>query len=294
MLRAAALIAALALAPPALARGPLVFLTDFGTRDGAVSAMKGVAYGISQRLVIGDVTHEVTSIWEGAFRLDQAAPFWPAGTVFVAVVDPGVGTERLPVVLRTRAGRLYVGPDNGLFTLVAEREGVAEARRIDEKNRRPGSEESHTFHGRDLFGYTGARLAAGALRIAQVGPRLDPAKLVAIAYARPERSGDRVKGVIPVLDVAWGNVWTNIPKALFESLRLSLGDRVRVRIFKKGTLVDETVAPYRRTFGEVPPGQPLVYVNSLMQMAIALGQDSYAARHKIDAGPDWTVEFGKE
>lgn len=148
---------------------------------------------------------------------------WPKGTVFIAVVDPGVGTERLSVVLKTRTGRYFVGPDNGLLSLVAERDGIEGLRQIDERiNRRPGSDDSHTFHGRDVFGYTGARLAAGVISFEQVGPPLAPRSLISLNYRRPQLEGMKVTGIIPVLDVQYGNVWTNIPKALFRLPNLPL------------------------------------------------------------------------
>jgi len=276
------------------ARAPLVLLTDFGTQDGAVSAMKGVAYSVSQDLLISDLSHENPSIFVGAYRLYQAEQFWPAGTVFVTVVDPGVGTARLSVVLKTRTGHYFVGPDNGLLSLVAERDGIEGLRQIDERiNRRKGSDDSHTFHGRDVFAYTGARLAAGVITFEQVGPVLPARALISIPYRKPERAGDKVKGIVPVLDVQFGNVWTNIPKALFDELHVGLGDPVRVRIFHDGQLIDDTVAPYRRTFGEAGIGKPLVYVNSLLNLAVALNQGSYAAAHKIDSGPDWLIELSR-
>src|SRR5712692_280190 len=155
MSRILGVICLLSGAVAAFARAPLVLLTDFGTQDGAVSAMKGVAYGVSPDLLVSDLSHENPSIFDGAYRLYQAEQFWPEGTVFVAVVDPGVGTKRLSVVLKTRTGHLFVGPNNGLLSLVAERDGIEGLRQIDERvNRRPGSDESHTFHGRDVFGYT--------------------------------------------------------------------------------------------------------------------------------------------
>jgi S-adenosylmethionine hydrolase len=275
-----------------MAAAPLVLLTDFGTRDGAVSAMKGVAYTVSPDLLISDLSHENPSIFDGAYRLYQAEQFWPANTVFVAVVDPGVGTERLSIVLKTRTGHYFVGPNNGLLSLVAERDGISELRQIDERvNRRPGSDESHTFHGRDVFAYTGARLASGVITFAQVGPALPASTLISIPYRKPERQGDKVKGIIPVLDVQFGNVWTNIPKALFDELHIASGASVHVRIFHNDQLVDDASAPYRRTFGEVPVGKPLVYVNSLLNLAVALNQGSYAAAHKIDSGPDWFIEL---
>jgi hypothetical protein len=289
------LIAAALASLPVSARSPLVLLTDFGTQDGAVSAMKGVAYGVSQDLLISDLSHDNPDIFTGAYRLYQTEEFWPKGTVFVAVVDPGVGTARLSVVLKTRTGRYFVAPNNGLLTLVAERDGIEALRQIDEKvNRRPGSEQSHTFHGRDVFGYTGARLAAGVISFEQVGTLLSPSALVSIAYRKPERVGDSVTGIIPVLDIQFGNVWTNIPKDLFDQLHVQLGQPLRVRITHNGELVDDTVAPYQRTFGEVPPGKPLVYINSLLNVAVALNLGNYAAAHKVESGVDWLVEVSKQ
>ena len=277
------------------ARAPLVLLTDFGTQDGAVSAMKGVAYSVAPDLLISDLSHENPSIFEGAYRLYQTEQFWPQGTVFVAVVDPGVGTKRLSVVLKTRTGRFFVGPDNGLLSLVAERDGIEGLREIDERtNRRPGSDDSHTFHGRDVFGYTGARLAAGVITFDQVGPPLPPESLIRLAYKKPQRTDAKVSGIIPVLDVQYGNVWTNIPKPLFDELHLALGTTLHVRIYHDNKLVDETTAPYQRTFGEVPVGKPLVYVNSLLNLAVALNQGNYAALHKIESGPDWSIEIGTD
>jgi S-adenosylmethionine hydrolase len=277
------------------ARAPLVLLTDFGTQDGAVSAMKGVAYSVSQDLLISDLSHENPSIFEGAYRLFQTEQFWPDGTVFVAVVDPGVGTQRLSVVLKTRTGHYFVGPDNGLLSLVAERDGIEGLRQIDERvNRRPGSGESHTFHGRDVFAYTGARLAAGVISFEQVGPSLPPRALISIPYRKPQRAGKQVSGIIPVLDVQFGNVWTNIPKALFDELQVPLGTLLHVRVYHRDQLIDETQAPYQRTFGDVPIGKPLVYINSLLNLAVALNLGNYAAIHKIESGPDWYIEISKD
>jgi S-adenosylmethionine hydrolase len=260
-----------------------------------VSEMKGVAYSISQDLLVSDLSHENPTIFAGAYRLFQAEQFWPKDTVFVAVVDPGVGTSRLSVVLKTRTGHYFVGPNNGLLSLVAERDGIDGLRQIDERvNRRKGSEESHTFHGRDVFAYTGARLAAGVISFEQVGPLLAPQTLISIPYRKPERSGDKVTGIIPVLDVQFGNVWTNIPKSTFDELHVALGVPVHVRIYHNERLVDDSVAPYQRTFGEVAVGKPLVYINSLMNVAVALNQASYAAAHGIESGPDWIIELSSK
>ncbi|MRW87673.1 DNA-directed RNA polymerase subunit delta [Pseudoduganella sp. FT26W] len=287
-----------ALAAPAFAadKNALVLMTDFGTSDGAISAMHGVAYGVDPALHVSDLTHDIPDydIWLGAYRLYQTANYWPAGSVFVSVIDPGVGTSRKSVVLKTKGGRYFVGPNNGLFTLIAERDGVAELREIDEKvNRLAGSGESYTFHGRDVYAYVGARLASGAITYEQVGPVLPSESVVQIAYQHAVRSGDIIRGIIPVLDVKYGNVWTNIPKSLFEELKIGLHDQVQVRILHKGKEVNKVVAPFEHTFGGVAKGKPLVYLNSLLDVAVAISQGNYAARYKIDSGVDWEVEITK-
>ena len=283
-------------APAFAAKNALVLQTDFGTSDGAVSAMRGVAYGVDPGLTVADLTHNIPDydIWVGGYRLFQTANYWPQGTVFVSVIDPGVGTTRKSVVLKTKAGRYFVGPDNGQFTLIAERDGVAELREIDESvNRLAGSGESYTFHGRDVYAYVGARLASGTISYEQVGPVLPADSVVRIAYQKAVRNGDTIRGIIPVLDVKYGNVWTNIPKSLFEELKIGVHDKVQVRILHKGKQVNKVVAPFEHTFGGVAKGQPLVYLNSLLDVAVAISQGNYAAKYKIDSGVDWEVEISK-
>lgn len=280
----------------AAARTPLVLMTDFGQADGAVSAMRGVAYGVDPQLTISDLTHQIPTydIWIAAYRLYQTANYWPEGTVFVTVIDPGVGTQRKSVVLKTRNGRYFVGPNNGLYTLIAERDGIAEMREIDEKvNRLPGSEDSYTFHGRDVYAYTGARLASGTISFEQVGPALDPASLIKIDYQRAERSSDTLRGNIPVLDVNFGNVWTNIPKSLLDQMDIKAGDLLQVRLFDKTKLVATVKVPFANSFGDVALGKPLAYVNSLLNFSLALNQADFAKKYHIESGADWHVEVSK-
>jgi S-adenosylmethionine hydrolase len=291
--RAAALATGLAAARLAAAEAPLVLQTDFGLKDGAVAAMRGVAAGVSVRLPVHDLSHENTpyNIWEAAYRLKQAAPFWPAGTVFVSVVDPGVGTARKSVVLQTKSGHYFVGPDNGTWTLVAEDLGIAAVRVIDEsKHRRAGSERSYTFHGRDIFAFVGARLAAGVVGFADVGP-LQEARVVTLAYERPRREGSALIGSVPSLDPQYGNVWTNIDDTLLAALAPKFGDRFRVVIARRGETVFAGTVPYAKTFGDVPEGTPLLYVNSLLNLALALNQGDFARTHRIASGAEWSVRI---
>jgi S-adenosylmethionine hydrolase len=269
----------------------LVIQTDFGTKDGAVAAMKGVAFGVDSSLAIFDLSQENTpyDIWEAAYRLKQTAPYWPAGTVFVSVIDPGVGTDRASVVLQTKNGQYFVTPDNGTLTLVAEELGIAAVRRIDEvANRRAGSEKSYTFHGRDVYAFTGARLAAGKITFEQVGPLLDP-KVVSLPYERASQEGGVLRGTIPQIDFHYGNVWTNIPDTLFNELKPAFGDRFTVVISHDGKEVYRGTLPYVRTFGDVKEGEPLLYLNSLLNVSFALNMGSFSEKHGLASGGTWTV-----
>src|ERR1700681_1278064 len=270
----------------------VVFQSDFGLKDGAVSAMKGVAMGVSTDLKLFDLTHEIPvyNIWEAAYRLEQTVPYWPSGTVFVSVVDPGVGTSRKSVVLKTKTGQYIVTPDNGTLTLIAASEGIAEVRQIDEVlNRRKNSQESYTFHGRDVYAYTGARLAAGVITYEQVGMKL-PSEVVLIPYQVAVKEGNKIKGTVSILDVQYGNIWTNIGGPLFNQLGLSFGDILHVEIFHKQEKIYSGDMPYSQTFGAVDKDKPLAYLNSLLQLSFALNQGDFARTYSVASGNDWRVE----
>ena len=290
------LLAACASPPSAV-----VYQTDFGLADGAVAAMKGVALGVDAHLVLADLTHEIPpfDIWQAAYRLHQTAPFWPPGTVFVSVVDPGVGTDRRAVVARDREGRLYVTPDNGTLTLLAEGNAIDAVRVLDTTRvRRAGSETSHTFHGRDVFSFVAAQLAAGTLAFTDVGEPVPTTSLCRLEHpkAQVRKVGDRMvaTGFVPVLDVQFGNVWTNLDAATLRAASLDLGDQLTVRVQRDGTEVFVGTMPFARTFGDVGEGQPLAYSNSLGNLAFALNLGSFAAKHGIGAGPRWTVVVAVE
>ena len=273
----------------------VVFQSDFGLKDGAVSAMKGVANSVSDELRLFDLTHEIPAydIWEAAYRLEQTVPYWPAGTVFVSVVDPGVGTNRKSVVLKTKSGHFIVTPDNGTLTLIAESLGIESIREIDEAvNRRNGSQKSYTFHGRDVYAYTAARLASGKISFEEVGKQLSPT-VKSIAYQKAIIDGKIIKGNIPSLDIQYGNIWSNIDGELLNSIGLKYGDLLHISILHNGKKVYEGNAPYAETFGAVKKGNALCYLNSLMQLSIALNQDSFANKYKVSSGNEWSIEVHK-
>jgi S-adenosylmethionine hydrolase len=276
-------------------KGIVVFQSDFGVKDGAVSAMKGVATGVDDNLQLYDLTHEIPAynIWEAAYRLEQTAPFWPAGTVFVSVVDPGVGTNRKSVVMKSKSGHYFVTPDNGTLTLVAKSLGIEAIRQIDEElNRRKNSQQSYTFHGRDVYAYTGARLAAGAINFEQVGAAL-PAAVVTIPFQQPVLQGDSILGNIPILDIQYGNVWTSINDSIFKVLHVEPKQKVEVKLKKGDSLVFHRDIGFEHTFGDVPEGNVLAYMNSLMNFSLAINMGSFADSFHINSGPDWNIVIKK-
>ena len=255
--------------------------------------MKGVAVGVSPDIHIYDLTHQIEpyNIWQGALRLAQTAEYWPAGTVFVSVVDPGVGTERKSIVLRTKSGHYFVTPDNGTLTFVAPRLGIDAVREIDEAvNRRKDSEKSFTFHGRDVYAFTGARLAAGVITFEQVGREL-PATVVTIPHEAPRFEDGVVHGNIQTDDGNYGNIWTNIDRATFSRLGVSRGDTVRIQILKAGEEVLNLAVPYVATFGAVDIGKPLLYLNSLDSVSLAINQKNFAKEYGIGSGPEWSIQI---
>lgn len=273
--------------------GLVAFMTDFGVKDGAVAAMKGVALGVDRDLQLVDITHEIPpqDVRSGAYRLDAVAKYLPRGTVFVVVVDPGVGTNRKSIVLKTKSGHYFVGPDNGSFTLVAEHLGIDEVREIDEEvNRLKGSEGSATFHGRDVYAYTGARLAGRKIGFDEVGPGLNKG-IVALDRQKVEVGQGVIIGHIPVLDVQYGNVWTNIDQATFEKAGGSLGAEIEVEIYNGNKLVWSGDLRYCRTFGEVEKGQYLIYINSVGNIALGMNQGDFAKANEIGSGDNWVIRL---
>lgn len=273
---------------------PLVLQSDFGLDDGAVSAMYGVALGVDPALSIHDVTHNIPpyDIWEGSYRLAQVVSYWPGGSVFVSVVDPGVGSDRLSVVARTATGHLVVTPDNGTLTHLHAIFGITALREIDEAvNRRTGSEHSYTFHGRDIYAFTGARLAAGAIGFEDVGPELPLDRLVSLHLEPPRLEADAVHGTIDALDVRYGSLWSSIPRELFSELGIGHGGRVQLRVAHHDRVVHSAQMSYVPSFAAVEVGESLLYVNSLDRLAVAINRGNYARAFGLGTGVSWHVSL---
>ena len=254
----------------------VVFMTDFGIVDDSVALCKGVMYGIAPNLRIVDLTHEVTpfSIRDGARFLFGATPYFPAGTVFVVVVDPTVGSTRKAVVVKSKRGQFFVLPDNGLMTMVEDRDGIESVREITNPAWMVGAKISSTFHGRDIFSPVGAHLARGD-DWTQVGPPLNQLVRLDLKPATVDDKG--LTGEVIALDGPFGNLVTNISAEDFLKLGYQRGDKLKVTIAGR-----EVVMPFVRTFSDVPLKHPLLYIDSRGRASFALNQSSFAAEYKID------------
>jgi S-adenosylmethionine hydrolase len=275
-LAAVALVVATACATDAPRREPatILFLTDFGVRDGAVAACKGVMLSIAPEVEIVDLTHDVPpyDIEIAGEVIEQALPFYRTGTVTVAVVDPGVGGERKAIAVLTRRGHVLVGPDNGLFTLVMQTEGVERA--VELRNTRYfGVEQtSFTFHGRDIFAPVAAHLAAGT-PLDSLGPSITPMML----DTRPARlNAGRIEGTVRYIEDPYGNVVTDIRPALLDSLGARLGDSLEVRVRSRTLRL-----PWRSTFSDVPVGQTLAVMHSRGVLSLSVNQGDFASRFGV-------------
>ena len=273
---------------------PLILQTDFGLADGAVSAMYGVAYSVDENLKIFDLTHDIRpyDVWEASYRLIQTVSYWKAGSVFVSVVDPGVGSNRKSVVVKTTGGQFVVTPDNGTLTHIKKMVGIVEAREIDETvNRLPNSGESYTFHGRDVYAYTAARLASGIISFEEVGPTIDVNEIVELKTVAPELDHDVIHGTIDVLDIRFGSLWTNIPREMFKKLNVSFGERVEICIEHDHRIIYKNILVYAKSFADVCTGETLLYTNSLDCMAVAINQGSFAKAYNIKTGTSWKISI---
>lgn len=252
-------------------------MTDFGTLDDAVPICKGVMYSILPELRIVDLTHQVTpfSILDAARFLYGTTPYYPPGTVFVVVVDPGVGSSRKAVVIESKRGQHFVLPDNGLITLVGDRDGITGVREITNRAWMIGAALSSTFHGRDIFSPVGAHLASGQ-DWTQVGPEVPVKDLVRLDW-KPATVDERgLTGQVIATDGPYGNLVTNVDAEDFLKLGYRHGQEVPITIAGKAMTI-----PFVKTFSEVPINQPLLYIDSRGRLGMAVNQGSFAAVYDL-------------
>jgi S-adenosylmethionine hydrolase len=261
---------------PSAAIPTIVFMTDFGAANDAAAICRAVMLSIAPQVRIMDITHQVTpySIEEGARFLEAVSPYYPPGTVFVAVVDPGVGTSRKAIVVKSKKGQYFVLPDNGLVTPVIDRDGLESAREITNQSWMIQAPISSTFHGRDIFSPVGAHLAAG-WDFNLLGPTVP--QLVRLA---PKTSTTRDKGIdgsIIALDDPFGSLISDIPGEEFRKLGYHLGDMVLIEINKKTVTLH-----YVKTFMDVPVGERLLFIDSRDRVSIAVNQGNYSKKFNVE------------
>ena len=255
----------------------IIFMTDFGLRDDAVGICRGVMDGIASGVRIMDITHEVTpfDITQGARFLSGSSPYFPKNAVFVVVIDPTVGSSRKAIIAKSKVGQFFVLPDNGLLTLVEDRDGIEAAREITNPEWMIGEKLSSTFHGRDIFSPAGAHLARGD-DWRKAGPAIDVARLVRLDIRSATIDDTGLHGMVIGTDGPFGNLILNVPSETFARLGYKLGDLVPVRINGR-----DYEAPLVKTFSDVAVGKPLFFIDSRGRLSIGLNQRSFAETYGV-------------
>ncbi len=277
----------------------MVFQTDFTYKEGAVCSMYGVVKSVDRELDITDGTHEIPQFdtWSASYRLQQSMKFWPKGTIFVSVVDPGVGTARKACVALTNNGYYIVTPDNGSLTHVKKIFGIKEVREIDENvNRLKGydTEGVSIFHGRDLFAYCGAKLASGIITFEEVGEKYDVEEIITHDISEPVFEKGKVTGILEINDPNFGNVWTNIKTRDFTEAGFKNGNKVHIVISENGNNIFEESILFDMSFGDAKKGDPILYNNELMKLALAVNQGSFVDKYKVAYGKEVKIIITKE
>jgi len=270
--------------------------TDFGVENISVSTMKGVCRQVSENLDVFDSTHAVREfdVLNASDALIYTIPFWPEGTVFVSVVDPGVGTSRRSCVARLKNGSYVVTPDNGTLTYVVEQLGVESVREIDETvNRYPTTRNIHIFHGRDVYAYCAARLAAGVIDFEGVGPEYPVGEIVMAPYVHPMVRDGVVSGMVTEATQHFGLTGTNIPFSWLAENKMVYGDMVCVTIAHRQDVVLEKTVPLVKSFGFTEKGTMLAISSETGTVMLAKNQGNLVQDYHLDFGPDWTCSIRK-
>ncbi len=278
-------------------KAAIVMSTDF-THNSSVSTMHGVCMMVDPELRIFDCNHDITSFdtYEASTELSFVVPFWPAGTVFVSVVDPGVGSSRRACVAKLKNGSYVVTPDNGALTHLKASFGIVEVRVIDEtKHRLKTTEKCNIFHGRDVFAYCAAKLASGIITYEEVGEAYPLDEIVTHELIPCKLEGNTFSGMINMVDRHFGLICSNIPADLFEEAGIKYGDFLDVEIYnrKEDKVYFSGKTPYVSNFTAVQEGDPLLMVSETLEIQIATHMHNMAENTGIRAGSDWLIKMTK-
>ncbi|MBQ1508338.1 MAG: SAM-dependent chlorinase/fluorinase [Erysipelotrichaceae bacterium] len=254
----------------------IVLQSDFGITTGLPASMTAVIVKTDPEIRVYDLCHEIREfdIRMAAAVVTSSFPYWPDGTIFVTVVDPGVGTSRRSCVAKLDNGSYVVTPDNGALSLLYDR--IVEVREIDETiNRLPGSDDHHTFHGRDVYAYTAARLAAGIIDDEHIGPLYPKEEIVRFAMPEAHIENGVAYGEITGAHDHFGNASISIPNEMIKEIGIKVGDRCLLRILKDGNLLYEEEMMFHKSFGYVPVGDPILNECSNDYVEISINQGSF-------------------
>lgn len=274
----------------------IVWQTDFSRKWGAVASMVGVCKTVDPELECVDITHDIPpyDIWAASMELEYVEPYWPKGTVFVSVVDPGVGTSRRACVALLKDGNYVVTPDNGTLTHLSRSVGISAVREIDESvNRLGGSEAYSVFHGRDIFAYTAARYAAGIIDFEGVGPAYPVEEIVLLedALKTAEVREGSISGIVVSASDPFGSIVFNAALPQVEEAGFRHGDTLRVLLTHGGETVFQGDVLYHKSFGYVEAGAPILFNASSGRLSLGLNQDSFVGKYGCGRGGDWNVEI---
>ena len=270
----------------------IALLTDFGLNDHFVGTMKGVILSLDPEIRIFDLSHQIQpqNVLEASYTLSDTLPYWPKDTLFVAVVDPGVGTDRRSLWVRTGTGHQIICPDNGLLTLVELEYGLSDVYEILEKNRLPGSDDFFTFHGRDIYAYNAGRLAAGLLQPHNLGPVVK-GTVIRLPVGKASVWNGTITGNIVKVEKPFGNLCTNIHRDLLSMTGLEYGDSIEYVISEAGLKRLEGKLPFVRTFGEVELDEALIYMDSSGRLGFSINHGHFSDYFQVYAGLDWEVKL---
>ena len=275
-------------------RPVIAMQTVFGVGGG--SAMRGTCLKVDPELEVYEITHTIDkfNVRAAGRSLHNIVPYWPEGTVFVSVVDPGVGTSRRASVALLKNGSYVVTPDNGTLTLLMDEPGIAAIRVIDEKkNRLRGTEKVSIFHGRDLFAYCAAKLAAGIIDFEGVGPEYPVEEVV--RYSEPGYSvtDGKVSGYVSGMMRTFGNLESSIPIEAAGKAGLAPGSDVHVEVMHAGRMYFDRDVPYRPSFGWVEEGEEVVYNSSDGVIGVGINLGDFMSKYGIGSGSGWTIVIRK-
>ncbi len=274
----------------------IVWQTDFSLDWPFIATMKGVCKQVDPELELIDSVHTIEkfNVLEASQQLNYVEPFWTKGTVFVSVVDPGVGTPRKASVALLKDGNYVVTPDNGTLTHVFHNVGVEAIREIDETvNRYQGTEAVSVFHGRDLFAYVAAKLASGKITFEEVGPSYPVEDIILLSseYLRANVTSNDVHGIISNVSDPFGSIVFNVLTDDFVNVGYEEGQMIHITLENSdGVFFDQNV-PYAKSFGFVEVGEPVIFNSSSNYISIGLNQGSFKAKYSVKAGLDWKVHM---